>query len=155
MKLTRRVVLNSLIAAPAVIVSQSAMLRSDGQSRPYPIAQISVRKRCNRHDRVGAAMDLVKGLVHIEHSQEAARPVKAAVFRVHLQSRDAEVALQVFDLTVLGASPLHDPVPGFANYAFLRVDVRPGLLVSEMDVVGVDEYGQEFDKVTYRRPVRT
>ena len=43
----------------------------------------------------------------------------------------------------------------FANYAFLRVDVRPGPLVSEMDVVGVDEYGHEFDKVTYRRPVRT
>ena len=43
----------------------------------------------------------------------------------------------------------------FANYAFVRVDVRPGQLVSEMDVVGVDEYGREFDKVTYRRPVRT
>jgi hypothetical protein len=43
----------------------------------------------------------------------------------------------------------------FANYAFLRVDVRPGLLVSEMDVIGVDEYGREFDKVTYRRPART
>ena len=43
----------------------------------------------------------------------------------------------------------------FANYAFLRVDVRPGPLVSEMDVVGVDEYGHEFDKVTYRRRVRT
>ena len=43
----------------------------------------------------------------------------------------------------------------FANYAFLRVDGRPGPLVSEMYVVGVDEYGHEFDKVTYRRPVRT
>ena len=43
----------------------------------------------------------------------------------------------------------------FRNYAFIRVDVRPGYFVSEMDVVGVDEYGREFDKVTYRRPVRT
>jgi hypothetical protein len=42
----------------------------------------------------------------------------------------------------------------FRNYAFLRVDVRPGFLVSEMDVVGVDEYGTEFDKLTLRRPVR-
>ena len=39
------------------------------------------------------------------------------------------------------------------NYAFIRVDVRPGAFVSEMDVVGVDEYGHEFDKVTYRRQV--
>ena len=39
------------------------------------------------------------------------------------------------------------------NYAFIRVDVRPGAFVSEMDVVGVDEYGGEFDKVTYRRQV--
>jgi Calcineurin-like phosphoesterase len=42
----------------------------------------------------------------------------------------------------------------FANYAFLRVDVRPGWLVSEMDVAAVDEYGREFDKLSYRRPVR-
>ena len=41
-----------------------------------------------------------------------------------------------------------------ANYAFVRVDVRPGALVSEMDVVAVDEYGREFDKLTYRRQVR-
>ncbi len=41
-----------------------------------------------------------------------------------------------------------------ANYAFIRVDVRPGALVSEMDVVAVDEYGREFDKLTYRRQVR-
>jgi Calcineurin-like phosphoesterase/TAT (twin-arginine translocation) pathway signal sequence len=40
------------------------------------------------------------------------------------------------------------------NYAFIRVDVRPGVLVSEMDVVAVDEYGREFDKLTYRRQVR-
>jgi hypothetical protein len=39
------------------------------------------------------------------------------------------------------------------NYAFLRVDVRPGFFVSEMDVVGVDEYGREFDKLTFRREV--
>ena len=43
----------------------------------------------------------------------------------------------------------------FLNYAFIRVDVRPGALVSEMDVTAVDEYGREFDKLTYRRPVRT
>ena len=42
----------------------------------------------------------------------------------------------------------------FAGYAFLRVDVRPGTLVSEMDVTAVDEYGREIDKLTYRRPVR-
>jgi hypothetical protein len=42
----------------------------------------------------------------------------------------------------------------FRNYAFIRVDVRPGTLVSEMDVVAVDEYGREFDKLTYRRQVR-
>jgi hypothetical protein len=39
------------------------------------------------------------------------------------------------------------------NYAFLRVDVRPGFFVSEMDVVGVDEYGREFDKLTFRREI--
>jgi hypothetical protein len=43
----------------------------------------------------------------------------------------------------------------YRNYAFIRVDVRPGVLVSEMDVVAVDEYGNEFDKLTYRRQVRT
>lgn len=43
----------------------------------------------------------------------------------------------------------------FANYAFVRVDVRPGTLMSEMDVTAVDEYGRELDKLTYRRPVRT
>ncbi|MGB3481014.1 MAG: metallophosphoesterase [Mycobacterium sp.] len=42
----------------------------------------------------------------------------------------------------------------YRNYAFIRVDVRPGVLVSEMDVVAVDEYGREFDKLIYRRPVR-
>ncbi|MDT5325938.1 MAG: hypothetical protein QOF25_3090 [Mycobacterium sp.] len=40
------------------------------------------------------------------------------------------------------------------GYAFIRVDVRPGVLVSEMDVVAVDEYGREFDKLTYRRQAR-
>jgi len=39
----------------------------------------------------------------------------------------------------------------FRNYAFIRVDVRPGSFVSEMDVVAVDEYGREFDKLTFRR----
>ena len=42
----------------------------------------------------------------------------------------------------------------FRNYAFIRVDVRPGQLLSEMDVTAVDEHGREFDKVTYRRRVR-
>ncbi len=42
----------------------------------------------------------------------------------------------------------------FRNYAFIRIDVRPGNLMSEMDVTAVDEYGQEFDKLTYRRQVR-
>ncbi|MCV7015325.1 metallophosphoesterase [Mycolicibacterium madagascariense] len=43
----------------------------------------------------------------------------------------------------------------YRGYAFVRVDVRPGTLVSEMDVVAIDEYGRELDKLTYRRPVRT
>lgn len=42
----------------------------------------------------------------------------------------------------------------FRNYAFIRVDVRPGQLLSEMDVTAVDEHGKEFDRVTYRRRVR-
>jgi hypothetical protein len=42
----------------------------------------------------------------------------------------------------------------FRNYAFIRVDVRPGRLLSEMQVTAVDEYGREFDTVTYRRAVR-
>ncbi|WP_199203290.1 metallophosphoesterase [Mycobacterium sp. shizuoka-1] len=42
----------------------------------------------------------------------------------------------------------------FRNYAFIRVDVRPGNLMSEMDVTAVDEYGREFDMLTYRRQVR-
>ena len=41
----------------------------------------------------------------------------------------------------------------FRNYAFIRVDVRPGFFVSEMDVVAVDEYGREFDRLTFRRAV--
>ncbi|MFE9323314.1 metallophosphoesterase [Nocardia sp. NPDC052278] len=41
----------------------------------------------------------------------------------------------------------------FRNYSFLRVDVRPGIFASEMDVVAVDEYGREFDKLTFRRLV--
>lgn len=42
----------------------------------------------------------------------------------------------------------------YNNYAFIRVDVRPGSFISEMDVVAVDEYGREFDKLTYRRQIR-
>lgn len=41
----------------------------------------------------------------------------------------------------------------FRNYAFIRVDVRPGTLSSEMDVTAIDEYGNEFDKLTFRRKV--
>jgi hypothetical protein len=41
----------------------------------------------------------------------------------------------------------------FRNYAFIRVDVRPGQLMSEMDVTAVDENGREFDKLTYRREI--
>ncbi|MEU6587289.1 metallophosphoesterase [Nocardia sp. NPDC046763] len=41
----------------------------------------------------------------------------------------------------------------FRRYSFIRVDVRPGLFVSEMDVTAVDEFGREFDRITYRRPV--
>ena len=43
----------------------------------------------------------------------------------------------------------------FGNYAFVRVDVRPGSFVSEMDVVAVDEHGREFDKLTFRRQLRS
>ncbi|MFF0607177.1 hypothetical protein ACFYUD_00750 [Nocardia tengchongensis] len=39
----------------------------------------------------------------------------------------------------------------FSRYSFIRVDVRPGVFASEMDVVAVDERGREFDRVTYRR----
>ena len=42
----------------------------------------------------------------------------------------------------------------FRNYAFIRIDVRPGTILSEMDVTAVDEYGREFDTLTYRREVR-
>lgn len=42
----------------------------------------------------------------------------------------------------------------FRNYAFIRVDVRPGTVLSEMDVTAVDEYGREFDRLTFRRQVR-
>ena len=42
----------------------------------------------------------------------------------------------------------------FRNYAFVRVDVRPGSFVSEMDVVAVEEHGREFDKLTFRRQLR-
>jgi hypothetical protein len=42
----------------------------------------------------------------------------------------------------------------FRNYAFIRVDVRPGVLSSELDVTAVDEYGREFDRLTFRRQVK-
>lgn len=43
----------------------------------------------------------------------------------------------------------------FRNYAFIRVDVRPGTLSSDMDVTAIDEYGNELDKLTFRRQVRS
>jgi hypothetical protein len=42
----------------------------------------------------------------------------------------------------------------YRSYAFIRVDVRPGTFVNEMDVTAVDEYGHELDKITYRREAR-
>ncbi|WP_280336625.1 metallophosphoesterase [Nocardia wallacei] len=58
----------------------------------------------------------------------------------------------------VGGDKQHEAAPWsrvrFRNYSFIRVDVRPGFFASEMDVVAVDEYGREFDKVTYRRQVR-
>jgi hypothetical protein len=42
----------------------------------------------------------------------------------------------------------------YSRYSFIRVDVRPGVFSSEMDVTAVDEFGREFDRVTYRRLVR-
>lgn len=42
----------------------------------------------------------------------------------------------------------------YRDYAFLRVDVRPGTFTSEMDVTAVDEFGGEFDTLTFRRDVR-
>ncbi|WP_327144822.1 metallophosphoesterase [Nocardia sp. NBC_01327] len=41
----------------------------------------------------------------------------------------------------------------FNRYSFIRVDVRPGVFSSEMDVTAVDEFGREFDRITYRRLV--
>ncbi|NUS44781.1 MAG: phosphoesterase, partial [Mycobacteriaceae bacterium] len=41
----------------------------------------------------------------------------------------------------------------YRDYAFLRVDVRPGALMSEMEVIAVDENGREFDRLTFRRQV--
>jgi hypothetical protein len=35
----------------------------------------------------------------------------------------------------------------YRDYAFIRVDVRPAVFLSEMHVVAVDEHGREFDKV--------
>ncbi|UGT39790.1 metallophosphoesterase [Nocardia yamanashiensis] len=57
-----------------------------------------------------------------------------------------------------GGKKQDEPAPWsrvrFRNYSFLRVDVRPAFFSSEMDVVAIDEYGREFDKLTYRRQVR-
>lgn len=42
----------------------------------------------------------------------------------------------------------------YSRYSFIRVDVRPGVFSSEMDVTAVDALGNEFDRVTFRRLVR-
>ena len=44
----------------------------------------------------------------------------------------------------------------FRNYSFVSVDVAPGIpgiTPSEMKISAIDEYGREFDRVTYRRDV--
>lgn len=44
----------------------------------------------------------------------------------------------------------------FRNYSFITVDVSPGLpglRPSEMAIAAIDEYGNEFDRVTFRRDV--
>ncbi|WP_216893348.1 metallophosphoesterase [Nocardia alni] len=41
----------------------------------------------------------------------------------------------------------------YSRYSFIRVDVRPGMFSSEMEVTAVDQFGREFDTVTYRRLV--
>src|SRR5438445_3169198 len=59
----------------------------------FTLSSIKVRRRRHGHNRIGAAMDLVEPLIHVQHAEEAAWPVKAAVFWVHRQAREAEVAL--------------------------------------------------------------
>ncbi|GGF98298.1 hypothetical protein GCM10007304_10360 [Rhodococcoides trifolii] len=44
----------------------------------------------------------------------------------------------------------------FRNYSFIRIDVAPGIpgiTPSAMTVSAIDEYGREFDKVTYKRDI--
>ncbi len=44
----------------------------------------------------------------------------------------------------------------FRNYSFISVDVIPGIpgiVASEMRIAAVDEYGREFDRLTFRRDV--
>jgi hypothetical protein len=41
----------------------------------------------------------------------------------------------------------------YSRYSFIRVDVRPGVFASEMEVTAVDEFGRELDTVTFRRLV--
>ncbi|MGU3435820.1 metallophosphoesterase [Actinomycetes bacterium M1A6_2h] len=44
----------------------------------------------------------------------------------------------------------------FRNYSFIRIDVTPGIAgitPSAMNVSAIDEYGREFDKVTYTRDI--
>jgi hypothetical protein len=41
----------------------------------------------------------------------------------------------------------------YRNYSFIRADVRPGSLSAELDIVAVNEHGDEFDRLTFRRAV--
>ncbi|MGC0363201.1 3',5'-cyclic AMP phosphodiesterase CpdA [Rhodococcus sp. 27YEA15] len=54
------------------------------------------------------------------------------------------------------AESIHWSRVRFRNYSFIRVDVVPGIagiVPSEMHIAAIDEYGREFDRVTYRRDV--
>jgi hypothetical protein len=69
----------------------------------------------------------------------------------------SEPEIQHFGIYAHGAK--HDEPVGwsqvrFANYALIRVEVRPGALVSEMDVVAVDDTAGNSTNSPYRRQGR-
>ena len=44
----------------------------------------------------------------------------------------------------------------FLNYSFVRVDVVPGIPgieASTMTIAAIDEYGNEFDRLTFERKI--
>jgi hypothetical protein len=44
----------------------------------------------------------------------------------------------------------------FLNYSFVRVDVVPGIpgiTASRMTIGAIDEYGNEFDRLTFTRDI--